>query len=252
MKRVLPTTSLKAIKNVSKHFAFLQFLKFTTVICFFLPAQFTFGQGVFGGKVAVLNGAGSTTYYNTNAQVCDGAGTGNLSTGNATAISAFLGDKFYIGGNVLTFGFGSSGDIGQIRYRYYEVGTTAPAYPGSYITLPYANNTVCGGGSNKKYELIPVSGTNTIQATATGNYRLDADLRGNNGGPTFTQFTSGNYIPFTVSALNDPSAQTATLNSSNAAQINLSWSKNAQLHNVMIVELQTMFLQLQLTVPLIL
>ena len=81
-----------------------------------------FAQGQFGGKVAVLQGTtGVTTWFNTNDQACDGAGTGNLSSGNTSAYTAYLGDKFYMGGNTLTFGFPASNDGSFLQWRYYVV-----------------------------------------------------------------------------------------------------------------------------------
>ena len=229
--------SLKQIElnksfNGSSYFAFKRINLFFLVFLINLVGFTSNAQGQFGGKVAVMNGANTTTWYNTNSQTCDGSGVGNLSTGNPTAISAYVGDKFYLGGNVLTFSFGSTNDKGELNYRYYLVGSGAPSWSG-WITLPYANNTVCGGGVNKKYEFVPVSGTNTMQTTAAGSYRLDVDLRGDNNGSISSVYSSGNYIPFTVSALNTPSSQTAT--TASASSINLTWTKDAQSHNVMIV-----------------
>ena len=95
-----------------------------------------FGQGVFGGKIAVLQGStNTTTWFNTSSQSCDGAGTGNLSSSNTSAYTAYLGDKFYLGGNTLTYGFPSSGDGSFLQWRYYVVGGVAPSYSSS-LTLP--------------------------------------------------------------------------------------------------------------------
>jgi len=202
----------------------------------------SYSQGQFGGKVAVMDGLGNQTWYNMTSQTCDGTGTGNLSSGNPSAVSCYLGDKFYLGGNVLTYGFGSSGDKGELRYNYYAVGGSGTY--SNFITLSYANNTVCGGGSNKKYELIPVSGTNVVQATGTGNYRLDVDLRGNNNGSIYSVYTSGNYIPFTVNALGNPTSCTATISGTTAT---LGWTKfvgGSVTYNAMIVRYPKMRLQL--------
>ncbi len=69
------------------------------------------GQGVFGGKVAVMDAGNTTIWYNMNSESCDGAGTGNLSTASGiTTLNAYLGDRYFMGGNVLTWGFGSSGN----------------------------------------------------------------------------------------------------------------------------------------------
>ena len=182
-----------------------------------------FGQGVFGGKVAVMDGASSTIWWNTNAQTCDGPGTGNLSTANATTYNAYLGDRFYMGGNVLTFGFPASGDGAFLEWRYYLVGSSAPAWNPALI-LPYANNTVCSGGGNKKYEYVPVFGSNIVQCTNVGNYRLDVNLVGFQNSINYPVFVSGNYIPFSVSALDNP-ASPSTSCSSNPGEVNLSWTK---------------------------
>ena len=59
------------------------------------------GQGVFGGKVAVMDAGSSAIWYNMNSQTCDGAGTGNLSSASGiTTLNAYLGDKYFMGGNV--------------------------------------------------------------------------------------------------------------------------------------------------------
>ena len=183
--------------KIFKSYSFLFFL-------IFIGINSSFGQGQFGGKVAILDGAGNTTWYNMTSQTCDGAGTGNLTNGNINATTTYLGDRMFIGGNVLTFGYGSSGDRGELRWSYYVVGGTQ-SY-NSYFQLPYANNTVCGGGSNKKYEYVPNINNNLVQATATGSYRLDVDLRGNNNGVIHNVYTSGNYIAFNVLALGNPTS----------------------------------------------
>ena len=88
-----------------------------------------------------------------------------------------------------------------------------------------------------------ISKQNEQQFTDTGNWYYagrftsggctwyaDGDWEQTTGGG----FTASSY--FTVNALNNPSGQSATRNSgSPTSQIDLSWSKNAQGHNVMVV-----------------
>ena len=202
---------------------------------------FTFGQGVFGGKVDVLDPTGTSTFFNTNGQTCDGAGTGNLSSSNASAYSSFLGDKYYLGGNVLTYGFTTNYGA-FMKWRYYVVGGTAPAYGAA---LNFGNNGatftsgVCSNGTNIKIEyLANASSSFYIQCTTIGSYRLDIDLEGYNGsspGVNYPQYVSGNYIPFTVSALNTPSSQAAVIDGTTGTSIDLSWKQDATPHNVMVV-----------------
>jgi len=199
---------------------------------------FAYGQGVFGGKIAILDNAGSTTWWNTNSQTCDGAGTGNLSNANATAYSCFQGDRFYLGGNVLTWGFNTNYGA-FMQWRYYLVGSGAPSW-GTALNFSSGSFTsgVCSSGTNIKIERLPDnSSSNYIQCTNTGNYRLDVLLSGYNNSVNYNQYTSGNYIPFTVNPLNTPVSATATAVS--GSQIDLGWSKDAQNHNVMIVRSTT-------------
>jgi hypothetical protein len=197
--------------------------KFSIFFLFLFFNHQLFAQGVFGGKVAVMDEASSVIWWNTNSQTCDGAGSGNLSTGNATSYNAFLGDRFYMGGNVLTYGFPPTNDGAFLQWRYYIVGGAAPAWS-SALNLPYANNTVCGGGSNKKYEYLPVFGSNIVQCTAVGNYRLDVNLVGYQNSNNYSVYESGNYIPFSVSALSNPTSPSISCGAS-AGQIGLSWTR---------------------------
>ncbi|MCX6171639.1 MAG: T9SS type A sorting domain-containing protein [Flavobacterium sp.] len=194
-----------------------------------------FAQGQFGGKVAVLQGTtGTTTWYNTTSQSCDGAGTGNLSTGNTSSYTAYLGDKLYMGANTLTYGFPSSGDGSFLQWRYYVVGGTAPAF-GTALTLPFSSSGVCSSGSNKKYEYVPNTGANSVHCTAAGSYRLDVNLVAYQNGNNYTVYTSGNYIPVTVNALGNPTLCTASISGTTAS---LGWTKFAggsTAYNVMIV-----------------
>ena len=141
MRRVLPTSEFSIIENLITSIPKKLFQKMLFIFLMNIIGYASFGQGQFGGKVSILDNSGITTWYNTNSQTCDGAGTGNLSSGNITmATPTYLGDKLYIGGNVLTFGFGASGDIGQLRWQFYPVGGTAPGY-NAYFTLPFNNRS---------------------------------------------------------------------------------------------------------------
>jgi hypothetical protein len=203
-------------------------LNFITRIAFLLALSTmltsikSYSQGVFGGKVAVLGQNGQSTYFNTNSQTCDGAGTGNLSSSNPTAYTAYLGDKFYMGGNVLTFNFNTNYGA-FLQWRFYVVGGSAPSY-GTALNFSGGTFTsgVCSGSNNIKIEQVPISGSNAIQCTSVGNYRLDANLVGYNNGTNYIAFLSGNYIPFTVNALGDPTSCTASISGTTA---NLSWSR---------------------------
>jgi hypothetical protein len=204
-------------------------LSFTLIIIFLLALVTmltsikSYSQGVFGGKVAVLGQNGQSTYFNTNSQTCDGSGTGNLSSSNPPAYTAYLGDKFYMGGNVLTFNFNTNYGA-FLQWRFYVVGGSAPSY-GTALNFSGGTFTsgVCSGSNNIKIEQVPISGSNAIQCTSVGNYRLDANLVGYNNGTNYTAFLSGNYyIPFTVNALGDPTSCTASISGTTA---NLSWSR---------------------------
>ena len=205
------------------------------VNCFNINQSLNIAQGQFGGKVAVLQGTtGITTWFNTNSQACDGAGTGNLSSGNTSAYTTYLGDKFYMGANTLTFGFPASNDGSFLQWRYYVVGGAAPSF-GTALTLPFSSSGVCSSVSNKKYEYVPNTGANSVHCTATGSYRLDVNLVAYQNGNNYTVYTSGNYIPVTVNALGNPTSCTASISGTTAS---LGWTKftgGSTAYNVMIV-----------------
>ncbi len=183
------------------------------------------GQGVFGGKVAVMDAGSTTIWYNMNSESCDGAGTGNLSTASGiTTLNAYLGDRYFMGGNVLTWGFGSSGNGAFLQWRVYTVGGSAPSW-GSALNLPYNSAGVCSNGSNKKFEKVPVLNENSFQCTSTGSLRLDVLLNGYQSGANYDVYTSGYYIPITVTALTAPTVGTVAPTASSATSIDLNWTR---------------------------
>ena len=229
----LGTLVLRSLKLClsNKYYNFIV-ITFITIICGL--SSKTYSQGVFGGKIAVLDKTSTTTFFNVNSQTCDGAGTGNLSSGNATAYTAYQGDKYYLGGNVLSFGFNSNYGA-FMQWQYYVVGGSAPGY-GTALNFSGGTFTggVCSSGSNIKIEQLPVSGSNTVQCTTVGNFRLDVNLVGYNNGNNFTAFISGNYIPFTVNALGNPTSCTASITGTTAT---LGWTRfsGGVNYNVMVV-----------------
>jgi hypothetical protein len=197
----------------------------TLFVFLFLATKSVMGQGVFGGKVAVMDAGSTTIWYNMNGESCDGAGTGNLSTASGiTTLNAYLGDRYFMGGNVLTWGFGSSGNGAFLQWRVYTVGGSAPSW-GSALNLPYNSAGVCSNGSNKKFEKVPVLNENSFQCTSTGSLRLDVLLNGYQSGTNYDVYTSGNYIPITVTALTAPTVGTVAPTASSATSIDLNWTR---------------------------
>lgn len=183
-------------------------------------------QGVFGGKIAVRDPSNTVTWFNTNGQTCDGAGTGDLSASNAPTYNAYLGDRFFLGANVLTFNFPSSNDGAFLQWKFYNVGGAAPSSWDATLTLPYNSSGTCGNYNNKKYEYQPNTGSSyKVQCNSIGNFRLDVNLVGYQNGENYTQFQSGNYIPITVSALENPSISSYSCSSTSNDKIVLNWSK---------------------------
>jgi len=200
-------------------------LRLLALCLLLLVNESVLGQGVFGGKVAVMDAGSTTIWYNMNSESCDGAGTGNLSAASGiTTLNAYLGDKYFMGGNVLTWGFGSSGNGAFLQWRVYTVGGSAPAW-GSALDIPYNSAGVCSNGSNKKFEKVPVLNENSFQCTSTGSLRLDVLLKGYQSGTNYDVYTSGNYIPITVTALTAPTVGTVAPTASSATSIDLNWTR---------------------------
>ncbi len=131
-------------------------------------------------------------------------------------------------------------EIGQTTWDYAQVGIgTSPA--GTDYNWGVANWYEDGEGSNKRVRR-DLSG---VQFTSTANYYVICQAKATSGDDYTSK--SGNgwgnsqiYPPadlssayFAVSALNDPSGQTAEADQS--SQINLFWTNNAQDHAVMVV-----------------
>ena len=157
-----------------------------------------------------------------------------LSTGQPAA-TRYLGDQLNAG-NTWYINF----EIGQASWNQSDAGigksNSSPSEWNWRSATWYAN----GSGSNKQVR----SDFGDFRFTSTGNWyfagraKADAgdpwhyansDIWGNS--PTFNPI----YY-FLVNALNNPGGQTASLNGTNpSSQIDLTWTKDAQNHNVMIV-----------------
>ncbi len=129
-------------------------------------------------------------------------------------------------------------EIGQASWNYAQVGYGTAAN-GTGYNWGVANWYEDGEGSNKRVRR-DIGG---LRFTATGSWYLICQAN-ESGGNTYTSGSACGWLNdvtyppvsmayFTVSALNDPSSQSATAASS--SQINLGWSKDAQGHNVMVV-----------------
>ena len=211
----------------------------TLIICALLtfPSLFNnvYSQGTFGGKIGIMY-RGATTWYNTDAQACDGAGSGNLSAGNEMTHGDYvLGDYMNFGANVLVYDWCFlCHDEGRLRYRFDSDLAFLGPDPGhalysSVVSLPWSSDGVCGGPSNKKYEYVPWTGANALQFTEPGLMRMNifltgyGDPFGPDGITHFDSELSGNGLLFTVIEPTDPSSQTAT--AASASSIDLSWTQ---------------------------
>ena len=129
-------------------------------------------------------------------------------------------------------------EIGQSSWDYAQVGygTAADGTGYNWGNAPWYED---GEGSNKRVRR-DIGG---LQFTATGSWYVICQAR-EGSGDTYTSASacgwtdSTTYPPasmayFTVNALNNPSTQDAAVASE--SQINLSWVKNPQNHNVMVV-----------------
>lgn len=164
-----------------------------------------------------------------------------LTSGRPISSSYYLGDKINSGGTWY-FNF----EIGQTSWNAAEVGFGQNTDGSTGWSWATANWYEDGTGSNKRVR----RDISTYQFTATGTWYVVGRAKENSGSSwtyadeggwtnntTLTCSTSSGSCPyFTVSSLNNPTFSSATLGGTNAAPtIALSWSKDAQNHNVMIL-----------------
>lgn len=170
---------------------------------------------------------------------CQKAPTGDiwlhmLTTGQPAA-TKYLGDQLNGGSNwYIQF------EVGQATWTTTEAGIGQSNSDPSGWSWQTASWYADGSGSNKQVQ----SNFGNFRFTQTGTWYFAGRAKGDAGDAfhyanSDSWGNSGTFEPiyyFTVSALNTPTDQTATLNSSNpSSQIDLSWAKDAQNHNVMIV-----------------
>lgn len=157
-----------------------------------------------------------------------------LSTGQPAA-QRYLGDQLNSGSTwYINF------EIGQASWNQSDAGIGTSNTDPSLWTWRSATWYNNGSGSNKQVH----ADFGDFRFTSTGNWYFAGRAKADAGDPWHYANTDGwanasTFSPiyyFSVSALNNPSSQTANLNGTNpTSQIDLSWAKDAQNHNVMIV-----------------
>ncbi|MGE5355625.1 MAG: MopE-related protein [Deltaproteobacteria bacterium] len=154
-----------------------------------------------------------------------------LTTGTPAA-TRYLGDKLNTGGSwYIQF------EIGQASWNQSDAGIGKSNTDPAAWSWRTANWFADGTGSNRQVQ----ADFGDFQFTSTGNWYFNGRVKNASGDPFSysnnstwqgtTTFSPQYY--FAVNSLNDPNTQTATAVST--TQINLSWAKDAQDHNVMIV-----------------
>jgi len=132
-------------------------------------------------------------------------------------------------------------EIGQSSWNYAQIGYGTSS-AGTSFNWGTANWYEDGTSPNKRVRR-DIGG---LQFTASGNWYLIFEAK-ESSGDTYTSAAGTGWMNatvyppasmdnyFTVSALNNPSSPSATQGTDPNTQIYLTWSKNAQSHNVMIV-----------------
>lgn len=157
-----------------------------------------------------------------------------LTTGQPAA-TRFLGDQLNSSGSwYVNF------EVGQTVWHQTDAGIGQSNTDPSAWTWTTAIQYEIGSGNNRRVR----SDLGNFRFTQTGTWYFAGRAKGDAGDPfhyanTDVWGNNSTFAPiyyFTVNALNDPSSQTATRNTTNpTTAIDLSWTKDGQSHNVMIV-----------------
>lgn len=210
-------------KHITKSSNGWKFLFVASVMLFATAAESFAAAGFFKQYVIMNNGSLDSYYGNSMADNFNGKNLG----------SVYRGDLLYLdGGEANTWENG--GDWVTPVTMYYRITNSVLGTP-SFSSLSLNDNGTAGNGDTKwdKTDLGLKISTN-----APGTYYLQVyfEAQGNyNGGNwKFYDSASPDYkASFTISAINNPSGQSATADSTTA--ITLNWTKSEQHNDVIIV-----------------